>query len=187
MEKQVLDSQSGKVNTEKLSPFMTTQHIGFNKPYMAGNELEYIRQAVESKKISGDGLFTKKCNEFFEQKYGFSKVLLTTSCTDALELAALLLDIQPGDEVIAPSYTFVSTVNAFILRGAVIRFADSTATNPNMDPEQIEQLITPRTKVLLPVHYAGVACDMDTIMDIAQRYCCDRRREPRSESRGSSP
>lgn len=144
--------------------------IPFNKPYLTGKEGHYIYQAVLSGKISGDGVYTKKCNNFFEKRYGFKKVLLTTSCTDALEMAAILLDIKEGDEVIAPSYTFVSTVNAFVLRGAKIIFIDSTADNPNMDVNAIEALITPKTKVILPVHYAGIACDMDRIMEIANKH-----------------
>ena len=144
--------------------------IPFNKPYLGGKELEYIRQAVASGKISGDGVFTKKCHAYFEQKYGFGKVLLTTSCTDALEMAAILLDIQPGDEVIVPSYTFVSTPNAFVLRGAKIVFADSLPDHPNMDVSKIEALITPKTKAIVPVHYAGHACDMDAIMEIANKH-----------------
>lgn len=144
--------------------------IPFNKPYLGGKELEYIRQAVASGKISGDGVFTKKCHAFFEQKYGFGKALLTTSCTDALEMAAILLDIQPGDEVIVPSYTFVSTPNAFVLRGAKIVFADSLPDHPNMDVSKIEALITPKTKAIVPVHYAGHACDMDAIMAIADKH-----------------
>jgi dTDP-4-amino-4,6-dideoxygalactose transaminase len=143
--------------------------ISFNKPYLSGKETEYIKQAVLSGKISGDGLFTKKCQEFFEQRYHFLKTLLTTSCTDALEMAALLAEIKEGDEVIAPSYTFVSTVNAFVLRGAKIVFTDSTAQNPNMDCKSIESLITHKTRVILPVHYAGIACDMDEIMTIAKK------------------
>ncbi len=144
--------------------------IGFNKPYFTGKETEYIKEAVANAHISGDGIFTKKCHEFFEGKYGYKKVLLTTSCTDALEMAALLLNIKEGDEVIAPSYTFVSTVNAFVLRGAKIVFADSCQENPNMDADKIESLITERTKVIVPVHYAGIACDMDKIMAIANKY-----------------
>lgn len=144
--------------------------IKFNKPYIHGKELVYIAQAVATGKISGDGTFTKKCHDFFEQRYGFKKVLMTTSCTDALEMAAILLDIQPGDEVIAPSYTFVSTVNAFALRGAKIIFADSCSDHPNVDPVQIEKLITPNTKAIVVVHYAGVACDMDAIMSIANQH-----------------
>lgn len=144
--------------------------IPFNKPYLHGKELVYIAQAVSNGKISGDGPFTKRCHEFFEQHYGFQKALMTTSCTDALEMAAILLNIQPGDEVIAPSYTFVSTVNAFALRGAKIIFADSCLEHPNIDHAQIEKLITPNTKAILVVHYAGFACDMDAIMSIAEQY-----------------
>ena len=145
-------------------------HIPFNKPYFSGNETEYIRKAVLNGKISGDGFFTKKCHDFFENKYGFKKVLLTTSCTSALEMAAILLDIKEGDEIIAPSYTFVSTVNAFVLRGAKIIFIDSCKDSPNMDVNKIEASITSRTKVILPVHYAGIACDMDKIMSLAKKY-----------------
>lgn len=144
--------------------------IPFNKPFLTGNETKYIAEAVQSGKISGDGIFTQKCHLFFENKYGFKKALLTTSCTDALEMAAILLDIKEGDEVIAPSYTFVSTVNAFVLRGAKIIFTDSAGDNPNMDVDKIEALITKRTRVILPVHYAGIACDMDKIMALARKY-----------------
>ena len=145
--------------------------IDFNRPYLTGNELEYIRQAVEDQhKISGNGVFTKRCQHFFEERYGFKKSLLTTSCTDALEMAAILCDIQQGDEVIVPSYTFVSSALAFVRAGAKIVFADSMERNPNIDAEKIEALITPRTKVIVPVHYAGVACDMDRIMEIADRH-----------------
>jgi len=144
--------------------------IGFNKPYMVGKETDYIKEALFNQKISGDGIFTKRCHEFFQNKYGFKKVLLTTSCTDALEMAALLLDIQPGDEVICPSYTFVSTVNAFVLRGAKIVFVDSTKENPNLDVDQVEAAITPKTRVIIPVHYAGIACDMDELIAIAQKH-----------------
>jgi len=144
--------------------------IPFNKPFLVGNETDYIREAVESGKISGDGLFTKKCQQFFEERYKFKKALMTTSCTDALEMAAILCNIKPGDEVIAPSYTFVSTVNAFVLRGAKIVFADSERMTPHINTASIEALITPRTKAIVPVHYAGIACDMDTIMDIAGRH-----------------
>lgn len=144
--------------------------IPFNKPFLTGKETEYIQQAVASGKISGDGMFTKKCHQFFEQKFGFKKVLLTTSCTDALEMAAILINIQAGDEVIIPSYTFVSTCNAFVLRGAKIVFADSSSDNPNIDVTTIESLITPRTKAIVPVHYAGIACDMDAIMALAKKY-----------------
>ena len=144
--------------------------IPFNKPYMTGKETEYIRQAVESGKISGNGVFTKRCQKFFEERYGFRKCILTTSCTDALEMAAILAGVGPGDEVIVPSYTFVSSALAFVRAGAKIVFADSRADQPNIDQDQIESLITPRTKVIVPVHYAGVACDMDAIMDIANRH-----------------
>jgi dTDP-4-amino-4,6-dideoxygalactose transaminase len=146
------------------------KHIGFNKPYLTGKETHYINDAVKMGKISGNGKYTQLCQEFFEKKYGFEKCLLTTSCTDALEMAAILLNIQPGDEVIMPSYTFVSTSNAFVLRGANIIFIDSNPMNPNFDVNTIENLITPKTKVIVPVHYAGIACDMDTIMDIANRH-----------------
>ena len=144
--------------------------IPFNKPYLTGKEIRYIEQAVKSGKISGNGMFTQKCHEFFEERYGFKKCLLTTSCTDALEMAAILLNIQPGDEVIMPSYTFVSTANAFVLRGAKIVFADSRPDHPGIDEDRIEELITPKTKAIVPVHYAGVACDMDKIMAIAARH-----------------
>lgn len=144
--------------------------IPFNKPFLTGKEAHYIYQAVYSGKLSGNGVFTKKCQQFFENHFGFKKALMTTSCTDALEMAAILCDIQPGDEVIAPSYTFVSTVLAFVRQGAKIVFCDSYENNPNIDANKIEQLITERTKVIVPVHYAGVACDMDKIMEIAEKY-----------------
>lgn len=144
--------------------------IPFNKPYFSGNETRYIEEAVRSGKISGDGLFTQRVHAFFEQQLGFRKVLLTTSCTDALEMAALLLDIKPGDEVIMPAFTFVSTANAFVLRGANVVFADSTMLNPNLDADALESLVTPRTRVVVPVHYAGIACDMDAVRAVAERY-----------------
>ncbi len=144
--------------------------IPFNKPYLTGKETEYIEQAVRSGKISGNGMFTQHCQHYFEQRYGFKKCLLTTSCTDALEMAAILCDIQPGDEVIIPSYTFVSTALAFVRQGAKIVFADSLPNHPNIDADKIEALITDRTKVIVPVHYAGVACDMDKIMTLATKY-----------------
>lgn len=144
--------------------------IPFNKPFLTGKETKYIEEAVLSGKISGNGEYTKRCQHFFEEKYGFKKCLLTTSCTDALEMATMLCDIQPGDEVIVPSYTFVSTALAFVRAGAKIVFADSMGENPNIDAEKIENLITPKTKVIVPVHYAGIACDMDTIMDIAKKH-----------------
>ncbi|MBN1930082.1 MAG: dTDP-4-amino-4,6-dideoxygalactose transaminase [Desulfobacterales bacterium] len=144
--------------------------IPFNKPFLTGNETKYIEQAVKSGKISGNGTFTKKCHEFFEKRYGFKKCLLTPSCTTALEMAAILLDIKIGDEVIMPSYTFVSTANAFVLRGAKIVFVDSRLDHPGIDEEKIEELITSKTKAIVPVHYGGVACDMDKIMALANKY-----------------
>lgn len=144
--------------------------IPFNKPYLTGNETKYITDAVASGKISGNGKYTQMCQQFFEKEYNFGKCLLTTSCTDALEMAAILINIQPGDEVLMPSYTFVSTANAFVLRGAKIIFVDSYQNNPNMDAQLLEALITTKTKAIVPVHYAGVACDMDTIMDVAVRH-----------------
>lgn len=144
--------------------------IPFNKPYLTGNELQYIADAVASGKISGNGKYTNLCQQFFQKKYGFKKALLTSSCTDALEMAAILANIQEGDEVIIPSYTFVSTALAFIRQGAKIVFADSYDNHPNIDATKIEPLITPKTKAIVPVHYAGVACDMDLIMDLANKY-----------------
>ena len=144
--------------------------IPFNKPYLTGKEMQYIEDAVKSGKISGNGLFTKKCQEFFEKEFGFKKTLLTTSCTDALEMAAILADIKEGDEVIVPSFTFVSTALAFVRQGADIVFADSYSNNPNIDADQIEALITKKTKAIVVVHYAGVACDMDKIMSIANKH-----------------
>lgn len=144
--------------------------IDFNRPYLTGREAHYMYQAVMKGKLSGNGEFTKRCQSFFEERYGFKKCLLTTSCTDALEMAAILCDIKPGDEVIVPSYTFVSSALAFVREGARIVFADSMERNPNIDAEKIEALITPKTKVIVPVHYAGVACDMDKIMEIANKY-----------------
>ncbi len=144
--------------------------IPFNKPFTTGKESLYINEALQSRKFSGDGMFTQKCHRLFEQRYGLRKVLLTTSCTDALEMAAILANIQPGDEVIAPSYTFVSTVNAFVLRGAKIVFADSGLDNPNMDIPSLESLITTKTKAIVVVHYAGVACDMDSLLEISRKY-----------------
>lgn len=144
--------------------------IPFNKPHLTGKEAHYMYEAVYDGKLSGNGKFTKRCQQFLEEKNGFKKCLLTTSCTDALEMAAILCDIKPGDEVIVPSYTFVSSALAFVRAGAKIVFADSMERNPNVDAEKIEQLITPRTKVIVPVHYAGIACDMDKIMEIAERH-----------------
>ncbi len=144
--------------------------IPFNRPHMAGKETEYIREAVASGKISGNGKFTERCQSFFEERYDFGRCLLTTSCTDALEMAAILSEVGPGDEVIVPSYTFVSSALAFVRQGARIVFCDSSARNPDVDPSQVEALVTPRTKVVVVVHYAGVACDMDAIMDVAARH-----------------
>lgn len=144
--------------------------IGFNKPHITGKETHYIYEAVNSLHISGNGNFTRKCQQFFVNRYNFNKVLLTSSCTDALEMAAILTEVKPGDEVIVPAYTFVSSANAFALRGAKIIFVDSLPDNPNIDPEKLEELITEKTKVIVPVHYAGVACDMDRIMEIANKH-----------------
>src|SRR5450830_1672487 len=145
-------------------------NIPFNKPYMTGKELWYISQAHASGHLAGDGMFTKKCSAWLEQRIGCQKALLTHSCTAALEMAAILADVQPGDEVIMPSYTFVSTANAFVLRGAIPVFVDIRPDTLNIDETKIEDAITPRTKVIVPVHYAGVSCEMDTIMDIARRH-----------------
>ena len=168
---------SSLMQTNTLQPATETSTLGiekhpipFNKPYFIGNEIAYIQKAVESGKISGNGIFTQMCHQFFEQRYGFRKALLTSSCTDALEMAAILTNVGLGDEVIMPSYTFVSTANAFVLRGAKIVFADSQADNPNIDAAQIEALITPKTRVIVVVHYAGVACNMDAIMALANKY-----------------
>ncbi|MDX4036794.1 dTDP-4-amino-4,6-dideoxygalactose transaminase [Aliarcobacter skirrowii] len=144
--------------------------IPFNKPPYTGNEEKYVLESMKSSKISGDGEFTKKCHKWFEEKLECKKALLTTSCTHALEMAAILLDIKDGDEVIMPSYTFVSTANAFVLRGAKIVFVDIRPDTMNIDETKIEEAITSKTKVIVPVHYAGVACEMNTIMDIAKRY-----------------
>lgn len=144
--------------------------IPFNKPHFTGCETLHVAAAGASGKISGNGMFTAKCHDFFMQRYGFGKVLLTTSCTDALEMTALLARIEPGDEVIMPSFTFVSTANAFILRGATIIFADSNPENPNIDAGKLESLISVRTKAIVVVHYAGIACEMDTVMQIAARH-----------------
>lgn len=144
--------------------------IHFNKPFLTGKEAHYMYQAVYTGKLSGNGVFTKKCQSFFEEKYGFKKAIMTTSGTDALEMAAILCDVKPGDEVIVPSYTFVSSALAFVRQGARIIFADSYEDNPNIDADKLEGLITEKTKVIVPVHYAGVACDMDKIMEIANRH-----------------
>jgi len=145
-------------------------NIPFNKPTLAGNELEYIHDAISLGHISGDGNYTKKCNSLLESEFDVKKVLLTTSCTHALEMAAILLDIQLGDEIIVPSFTFVSTVNAFVLRGATPVFIDIRPDTLNMDENQLEGLITEKTKAIIPVHYAGVGCEMNIIMNIANKY-----------------
>lgn len=144
--------------------------IGFNKPYLTGNEQKHIEKVFQSQKLSGNGEFTQKCQRFIEEKFGIQKCLLTSSATDALEMIALLLEIKPGDEIIMPSYTFVSTANAFVLRGAHIVFADSSIEDPNIDPDLIESLITPKTKAIVVVHYAGSCCDMDKVLNIAKKH-----------------
>lgn len=144
--------------------------IPFNIPAVTGNEYDYIQQAAKNGHLSGDGEFTKKCSKWFESNFGVEKVLLTTSCTHALEMAAILLDIQEGDEVIVPSYTFVSSANAFVLRGAKVVFIDIRPDTMNMDENLIEQAITEKTKAIVVVHYAGVSCDMNKIMDISKKY-----------------
>lgn len=149
---------------------MPEYRIDFNKPTLIGCEFEYIQQAIENRHISGDGQFTRQCHTLLEKELGVPKVLLTTSCTHALEMAALLLDLGPGDEFIVPSFTFVSTVNAFVLRGARPVFIDIRPDTLNLDEEQLERLITPRTKAILVVHYAGVGCEMDRILEIASRH-----------------
>ena len=155
---------------EKKLPFTGREKIRFNVPPFTGREYENVRQAVENQKICGDGEFTKKASRWFEEKTGTAKCLMTTSCTHATELAAILADIKPGDEIIMPSYTFVSTANAFVLRGGVPVFVDIRPDTMNIDEKQIEAAITEKTKAIVPVHYAGVACEMDTIMDIAKRH-----------------
>lgn len=151
-------------------PFTGKEKICFNVPPFTGKEFDYMREAVENHKICGDGAFTKKCSQWFEERTGTAKCLLTTSCTHATELAALLCDIRPGDEIIMPSYTFVSTADAFVLRGAVPVFVDIRPDTMNIDETLIEAAITEKTKAIVPVHYAGVSCEMDTIMDIAKRH-----------------
>lgn len=144
--------------------------IPFNKPFLTGKEAHYIYKAVSDGKLSGNGQFTKKCQNYLQERYGFKKCLLTTSGTDALEMCAMLCDLKPGDEVIVPSYTFVSTALAFLRQGAKVVFADSMKRNPNIDADSIEPLINEHTRVIVPVHYAGVACDMDKIMELANKH-----------------
>jgi dTDP-4-amino-4,6-dideoxygalactose transaminase len=149
---------------------MPQQPIPFNKPYLTGNETACMEEAARSGKLSGNGVFTRRCQEFFERRYGFKKCLLTTSCTDALEMCAILADIREGDEVIVPGYTFVSTALAFVRQGAKVVFADSCSAQPNIDADAIEPLITPRTRAIVPVHYAGAACDMGAITRVAEKH-----------------
>jgi dTDP-4-amino-4,6-dideoxygalactose transaminase len=144
--------------------------IFYNKPYITGKEFQYIENAIANRHLSGNGKYTNLCQQFFKEKYGFNKCLLTTSCTDALEMCAILLNIQPGDEVIMPSFTFVSTANAFILRGAKIVLADTNSGNPNIDENNLEKLVTKNTKAIVVVHYAGIACNMDSVMAIANKH-----------------
>ena len=144
--------------------------IPFNKPHLTGKEAHYMYEAVYECKLSGNGKFTKRCQQWFQERYGFRKTLLTTSGTDALEMCAMLCDLQPDDEVIIPSYTFVSTALAFLREGAKVVFADSMQRNPNIDADTLESLVTPRTRVIVPVHYAGVACNMDAIMAVAKKH-----------------
>lgn len=152
----------------EITIIMETIH--FNKPWLTGKESDYISQSLQLGKTCGNGKFTHLCEDFFEKKLGARKCLLTTSCTDALEMCAMLAGIEPGDEVIVPSYTFVSTALAFARQGATIVFADSSTTHPDIDTQQLEALITPRTKAIVPIHYAGVACDMDAILEVANRH-----------------
>lgn len=144
--------------------------IPFNRPYLTGNEQVYIQQSLTQRKLCGDGSFSRQCERFFEQRFGIKKALLTTSCTDALEMTGLLMDLQPGDEVIVPSFTFVSTANAYVLRGAKVIFADSETDTPNIDVSRLEALITPRTKAIVIVHYAGIACDMDALRALTEKH-----------------
>ena len=144
--------------------------VDFNRPSVVGKEFDYMQQAIDNGHISGDGPFTKKCHAFLENELGIPKALLTTSCTHALEMAAILLEIQPGDEVIIPDFTFVSTVNAFVLRGAGPVFVDIRPDTLNLDESRLEAAITPKTRAIVPVHYAGVGCEMDVIMEIADRH-----------------
>lgn len=147
-----------------------SDNIKFNIPFLSGKEKLYVNEVIESRHIAGDGTFTQKCQNFFQTKYKFKKTFLTTSCTDALEMAAILINIKAGDEVILPSFTFVSTANAFLLRGAKLVFVDSCSEGPNMDPSQIEKLITPNTKAIIIMHYAGIACNMKRIWEIGKKH-----------------
>ena len=149
---------------------MNTLKVDFNRPVVIGREFEYMREAIENGHISGDGPFTKRCHAFLEEQLGVSKALLTTSCTHALEMSAILLEIEPGDEVIVPDFTFVSTVNAFVLRGARPVFVDIRRDTLNLDESRLEAALTSRTRAIIPVHYAGVACEMDAIISIARHH-----------------
>src|SRR6266480_2672186 len=164
------DRQIQTLKKSALKGQTNSLHIPFNRPFFSGNELEFIQQAIKNSKLSGDGIFTKRCHDLLASVLGVSKALLTTSCTHALEMAALLLDIEPGDEVIVPSFTFPSTVNAFVLRGARPVFIDIRADTLNLDEKLLERLITPRTRGILVVHYAGVGCEMDAILEVADRH-----------------
>ncbi len=148
----------------------SNKKIYFNIPFLCGNEILYIKEVIDSKKTSGNGIFTNRCHLFLEKRYGFKKVFLTHSCTDALEMAAILINIKPGDEVIIPSYTFVSTANAFVMHGAKIIFTDCEFNRPNIDAKTIKELITEKTKAIAITHYAGIACDMNIIMTLAEKY-----------------
>ena len=156
--------------SKKLKAEIFTEKISYNKPFIVGNELAYISDAVSKGQLSGDGDYTKKCHAWLEKHLGIKKILLTHSCTAALEMTALLCELEPGDEIIMPSYTFVSTANAFVLRGAKPVFVDIRPDTLNIDEKLIEKAVGPKTKAIVPVHYAGVACEMDSIMDIARRY-----------------
>lgn len=166
----VMHSLNGEIIKSLRDKEIPETDIPFNKPYLTGFEQKYINDVLSKGKLSGDGSYSRKCQEYFKMMYSVNECLLTTSCTDALEMASILLDIQPGDEVIVPSYTFVSTANAFILRGANVIFADSRGDFPGIDEDRIEALITPKTKAIVVVHYAGIATDMDRIMDIANKH-----------------
>jgi TDP-4-keto-6-deoxy-D-glucose transaminase len=159
-----------EASSAQVSDRTSNGRIPFNKPYFTGGEVEYIRQAFEANHTAGNGAFTRRCQEFFERRYGFHKCLLTQSCTDALEMCALLARIRPGDEVIVPSYTFVSTANAFVLQGARIRFCDSEPGSPHLDPSALESLIGPSTRAIVVVHYGGVAANMRPIVELARKH-----------------
>ena len=170
----VKSTQSQLVSSEDPHPSLVFKEparpIPFNLPYLVGTEQHYIADAIGALKLSGDGVFTKKCESFFQRQFGFHKAVMTPSCTDALEISALLLNLQPGDEVILPSYTFVSTANAFLLHGARLVFADSSVDSPNIDPAHVETLITPNTRAIVLVHYAGFACDIPAFERLAQKH-----------------